>query len=157
MPRVSRNCPRRRVLHDRRIAGSRANIDHIVIAPAGVWVIDAKRYKGKRPTLQVEGGLIRPRRESLRIGGRDGTHLVDGVATQVERVGSAIVDPAVKVTGVLCFLEADWPLIGGDFKVDGIQVVWPRLLVERITSAIAAPIDVDDVHRRLAETFPRHA
>lgn len=146
-----------RVLHDRRIPGSRANIDHIVITPAGVWIIDAKRYKGKRPTLQVEGGLIRPRLESLRIGGRDGTRLVNGVATQVERVGSAIVDPAVTVTGVLCFLEADWPLIGGDFTVDGIQVVWPRLLVKRITSATAAPIDVDDVHRRLAETFPRHA
>lgn len=35
------------VLHDRAIARSRANIDHIAIAGSGVWVIDAKRYKGK--------------------------------------------------------------------------------------------------------------
>jgi nuclease-like protein len=35
------------VLHDRRIPRSRANIDHIAIAPSGVWVIDSKRYKGK--------------------------------------------------------------------------------------------------------------
>lgn len=147
------------VLHDRRIPGTRANIDHIVITPAGVWVIDSKRYKGKRPTLRVEGGLIRPRRESLRIGGRDGTHLVDGVSTQVERVRAAIADPAVTVTGALCFLEADWPFIGGDFTVDGIDVVWPRLLVKRITAAAvtAAAIDVADAHSRLAETFPRHA
>jgi hypothetical protein len=34
-------------LHDRRIPRSRANIDHIAVAPSGVWVIDAKRYKGK--------------------------------------------------------------------------------------------------------------
>lgn len=145
-----------RVLHDRRIPGTRANIDHIAITPAGVWVIDAKRYKGKRPTLHVDGGLIRPRRESLRIGGRDGSHLIDGITTQVERVRAAITDPAVTVTGVLCFLEADWPLIGGDFTVDGIQVVWPRLLVKRITPATAASIDADAVHRRLTETFPRH-
>jgi len=32
------------ILHDRRIPGSRANIDHIVVAPSGVWIIDAKRY-----------------------------------------------------------------------------------------------------------------
>lgn len=146
-----------RVLHDRRIPGSRANIDHIVITPAGVWVIDAKRYKGKRPALRVEGGLVHPRRESLRIGGRDSTRLVTGVATQSERVRTAIADSEVTVTGVLCFLEADWPLVGGDFTVDGIQVVWPRLLVKQISSAPASSLDVDAVHRRLAETFPRHA
>ena len=31
------------VLHDRSIPGTRANIDHIAIAPSGAWVIDAKR------------------------------------------------------------------------------------------------------------------
>lgn len=30
-------------LHDRRIPGTQANIDHIAIAPSGVYVIDAKR------------------------------------------------------------------------------------------------------------------
>ena len=30
-----------RVLHDRRIPGSRANIDHLVVDSNGIWVIDA--------------------------------------------------------------------------------------------------------------------
>ena len=30
------------ILHDRRVPGSRANIDHIAITPGGVPVIDAK-------------------------------------------------------------------------------------------------------------------
>jgi nuclease-like protein len=38
-----------------RVSTSRANIDHIAIAPSGVWVIDSKRYKGRvsvsRPLL----------------------------------------------------------------------------------------------------------
>jgi hypothetical protein len=34
------------VLHDRRVPGSSANIDHIVIAPAGIFVVDAKLYQG---------------------------------------------------------------------------------------------------------------
>ncbi len=33
------------VLHDRRIPGSRANLDHVVIGPEGVWVIDSKAYR----------------------------------------------------------------------------------------------------------------
>src|SRR5205814_6722740 len=36
------------VLHDRRIPGTRANIDHIAITRAGtIWAIDAKNYSGK--------------------------------------------------------------------------------------------------------------
>jgi hypothetical protein len=34
-------------LHDRLIPGTRRNIDHIFVAPSGVWVVDAKSYKGK--------------------------------------------------------------------------------------------------------------
>jgi hypothetical protein len=35
-----------RVLHDRRVPGTPGNIDHLVVAPAGVFVVDAKRYEG---------------------------------------------------------------------------------------------------------------
>ena len=143
-----------RVLHDRRIRGTRANIDHIAIGPSGVWVIDAKRYVNKRPALRVEGGFIRPRVESLRIGGRDGTKLVQGVQSQVERVTAALDDVALPVTGVLCFLEADWPLIGGSFTIDGIHVLWPRLLVKRATEAPPQDLDVEQIHARLAAAFP---
>ncbi|MFK4804336.1 nuclease-related domain-containing protein [Microbacterium sp. ZW CA_36] len=143
-----------RVLHDRRTRGTRANIDHIAIGPTGVWVIDAKRYVGKRPALRVEGGIIRPRVESLRIGGRDGTKLLQGVQSQVERVTAALGEAAPPVTGVLCFLEADWPLIGGSFSVDDIHVLWPRLLVQRVTDAPPQLVDVDLIHTRLARAFP---
>ena len=32
-------------LHDRRVPGKRSNIDHLFVGAAGVYVIDAKRYK----------------------------------------------------------------------------------------------------------------
>jgi len=143
-----------RVLHDRRIPGTRANIDHIAVSPAAVWVIDAKRYKGKRPTLQIDGGILRPRAESLTIGGRDGTRLVHGVQSQVSRVAAVLADANVHVAGVLCFLEADWPLLGGSFTVDGIDVLWPRRLVKSITEADPRNVDVDTTHARLAAAFP---
>ena len=140
-----------RVLHDRRIPGTRANIDHIVTGPSGVWVIDAKRYKNKRPALHVEGGILRPRVESLRIGG---TKLVNGTQLQVDRVIAAVDDAKVTVTGVLCFLEADWPLIGGSFTVNGIDVTWPRALIKRMVDRPGEVLDVDAVHTRLVSTFP---
>ncbi len=70
-----------RVLHDRRIPRTRGNIDHLVVTPTGVYVIDAKRYRG-RPELSVDGGLVRPRVEKLLVGRRDCTTLVDGVVKQ---------------------------------------------------------------------------
>lgn len=63
------------VLHDRRIPGSKANIDHIAIAPTGVWVIDTKRYKGKievvKPPIrlgQAQGRRPRPDQARRRPG-----------------------------------------------------------------------------------------
>ncbi|HEV8116278.1 MAG TPA: nuclease-related domain-containing protein [Acidimicrobiales bacterium] len=41
-----RSCEGVHVLHDRLMPHSRANIDHIAVAPSGVYVIDAKRYEG---------------------------------------------------------------------------------------------------------------
>jgi hypothetical protein len=35
------------VQHDLRVPGSKANIDHVVIGPPGVFVIDAKNYRGR--------------------------------------------------------------------------------------------------------------
>jgi len=35
------------VLHDLALPGSRANLDHLVIGPGGVFVIDSKQYRGR--------------------------------------------------------------------------------------------------------------
>jgi hypothetical protein len=40
------------VLHDLAVPGSRANLDHLVIGPGGVFVIDSKHYRGR---LQLDG------------------------------------------------------------------------------------------------------
>ena len=145
-----------RTLHDRRIPGSKANIDHIAIGPSGVYVIDAKRYKG-RPSLRVEGVLFRPRTTSLVVGGRDCTKLVTGVQKQVELARAAIapLHPNVMVRGMLCFVDADWPLIGGSFAIDGVDVLWPKKAAEILNSA--GPLtgaQVDELHRHLASAFP---
>lgn len=94
------------LLHDRRMPRSRANIDHLAIAPSGVYVIDAKDYTGKvrieRPWLGTP---------KLLVNGRDRTKIVDGLDRQVAAVRDAIDDPAIPLHGVFCFTKADIPIV----------------------------------------------
>jgi Nuclease-related domain len=146
-----------RLLHDRRISRTTANIDHIAIAPSGVFVIDAKRYTG-RPHLRVEGGLLRARTEKLIVGTRDCTRLVEGARKQMDLVGAALARSGageVPVHGMLCFVEADWPLFGGAFTIFGVDVLWPKKAAEILTRG--GPLDrgqIDELVRRLAVSFP---
>jgi hypothetical protein len=52
------------VLHDLAVPGSQANIDHLMIGPGGVFVIDAKQYRG-RLQLDPSGRLWHGRILSL--------------------------------------------------------------------------------------------
>jgi hypothetical protein len=143
---------RLRLLHDRRIPKSRANIDHLVVTARGVYVVDAKKYRG-RPHLRIEGGLFRPRVERLFIGSRDCTTLVDGVLKQVDVV-RGLLDDDVPVHGVLCFVEADWPLIGGAFTTRGVQALWPKKLYSALQSEGHLSADmVRETHRKLAQAL----
>jgi len=142
-----------RVLHDRRIPGTRANVDHIAVTRVGVFVIDAKRYRG-RPHLRVEGGLLRPRTERVLVGSRDCTKLVDGVLEQVEVVRGVVGDD-VPLHGVLCFVEADWPLIGGAFSSRGVEAMWPKRLYPRLRAE--GPLEPEHlalIHRTLGTALP---
>jgi hypothetical protein len=56
---------------------------------------------------------------------------------------------------VLCFIEADWPLIGGSFTTRGVEVLWPKRLYPKLQSD--GPLltqTVAEVHRHLASSLP---
>lgn len=150
--------PTLRVLHDRQVPGTKANVDHLVVCPSGVFVVDAKRYRNQRPELRVEGGIIRPREELLIIGGRNRTPLVDGMHKQVSLVRRVLADYAeVPVRGVLCFVEADWPLIGGSFSVQGVQVLWMKKLKTLLAEpGPLGPDEIAELQWQLHEALPRH-
>jgi hypothetical protein len=99
------------VLNDRRVPGTRGNIDHLLIAPAGVFVVDAKRYEA-RLEIRDKGGLFRTD-ERLYVGGRDCSCLADNMGWQVKAVATVLesVEFEVAVTPVLCFLGVEWSLL----------------------------------------------
>ncbi len=129
----------------------------MVVGPSGVFVIDAKKYKG-RPSLRVEGGIIRPRVEKLMVGSRERTSLVHGLHKQVNHVQTALEASdlgEIPVIGMLCFVEADWPLIGGDFTIGGMHVLWPKKAIQYASQSgqIDTPL-AQRVYRTLATAFP---
>lgn len=99
-------------------------------------------------------GLIRTRVERLLVGSRDCTKLVDGVLKQVDVV-RGLLDEEVPVHGVLCFVEADWPLVGGAFTTRGVQALWPKKLYPQLRAD--GPLTGEalvEIHRRLAHVLP---
>lgn len=65
------------VLHDRCVPGTNRNIDHVVVAPAGVFVVDAKRYEG-RIEICNHGWFLRSD-ERLHVGRRDCSALAENM------------------------------------------------------------------------------
>jgi hypothetical protein len=69
--------------------------------------------------------------EKLIVGTRDCTRVVDGVVKQIDIVSDLLCD-SLPVHGVLCFVEADWPLIGGSFTTRAVEVLWPKKLYPKL-------------------------
>lgn len=110
-------------LHDRRIPGSRANIDHVSVSAAGVFVIDAKRWSGKVEVRDVSR-LFEPADERLYAAGRDRSKAIDGLVRQITVVRSMLDGlPPVPVRGILAITGAQFPLLDlRGFELDGIRI-----------------------------------
>jgi Nuclease-related domain len=128
-------CPDIPMLHDRRAPTSRANIDHVAIAPSGVYVIDCKRYKGK---IAVATPLFG--KPKLKIAGRDRTKLIDGLEKQVAHVKPALADISddVPVRGCLCFVAPEGLLadvglpVLRTLKINGYRLYYAKGLAKRL-------------------------
>lgn len=115
--------PPSRALHDLRIPGSRANIDHVLIATTGVWTVDAKNYTGKIET--------RRRGTELWVQGRNRSKLLDQARRQTTVVSNALRSAGLGSTPVrpaLCFLGVEWPLFFRPTSAGDVALVSPRRL-----------------------------
>ncbi len=116
-----------RILHDRRIPGSRANIDHIVIGPPGVYVVETKSFSGQ---LKVRGNevYVAGRRKTTMIeeAKREALAVQVALAPELEALGIGMVP-------VICVHRASLPWFGADAR--GIRIVSGKDLVKRLRKA----------------------
>jgi Nuclease-related domain len=106
------------VLHDLAVPGSRANLDHLVIGPGGVFVIDSKQYRG-RLQLDPSGRLWRGRYPLAPT--------LQAVSFEADRAAQVLPDPGVVVVlPVVAVHGAQVPW--GKIVMDGVPVVSARRL-----------------------------
>jgi Nuclease-related domain len=143
------------ILNDRRVRGTRRNIDHIVIAPAGVFVVDAKNHKGM-VDIRNRGWFLRPDWR-LTVGGRDHSAMADAMEWQVAAVAGVLqdADSMPPITPVLCFIDADWPLIGAPHEFRGVRLETRRSLKRLLaTGRVLDEAAIDDLAAVLAAALP---
>jgi hypothetical protein len=136
------------VLHDLAVPGSRANLDHLVIGPGGVFVIDSKRYRG-RLQLDPTGRLWHGRYPLAPTLGA-----VEFEADQAARV---LPDPGVAVVPIVAVHGAQVP--GGKVVTAGVPVVPARRLPSmlRHLPAVLGPERVADLADQARVRFRRAA
>jgi hypothetical protein len=105
------------VLHDLAVPGSQANLDHLVIGPGGVFVIDSKQYRGRLqldPTGRLWHGRY-PLAPALRA-----------VSFEADHAAQVLPDPGVAVVPIVAVHGAQVPW--GKVVVEGVPVVPARRL-----------------------------
>jgi hypothetical protein len=149
-----------RILNDRRVKGTKGNIDHILVAPAGVFVVDAKNYTGDVDIRNV-GGWFRTELR-LYVGGRDRSKLADQMGWQLTEVRAAIgasgIQPMPPVTPVLCFIGARWPRFRRIDEFEGVRLEDPPSLRKLIGEPVVLDeAGIEQVARALASALPAKA
>jgi Nuclease-related domain len=105
------------VLHDLAVPESRANIDHLVIGPGGVFVIDSKQYRGR---LQLDpSGQLWHGRYPL-------APMLRAVSFEADQAAQVLPDPGVVVLPVVAVHGAQVPW--GKVVVQGVPVIAARRL-----------------------------
>jgi len=123
------------------------NIDHILVGPSGVYVLDSKAWTGP---ITISGGV-------LRTNGRNQSRALAAVADQASEVRDTITragHPAEVACG-LVFTGTD-PGPATAERVDGVTVCGLGSLVDSILSR-GATFTAEEIHsltRSIAETFP---
>jgi hypothetical protein len=100
------------VLHDLAIPGTQANIDHLVIGPSGVIVVDSKRYRGR---LRLDSyGMV-----------WHGRHLLVSALRRVlwaaDQADEALGVADVQVAAIVAVHDARVPW--GLLQADGVTIV----------------------------------
>jgi hypothetical protein len=146
------------ILNDRELPGTKANIDHIVVAPSGIWIIDSKYWEGK---IAYKPDKLLGMNTRLFVGGEDRTSKVEAIYDMVIPVAQIIGDRSVVINPAVVFTWGNWNLpayfrllVNKPYKHVGVWITAPRALVKLINRA--GPLDpmaIADLGRKLDEAL----
>ena len=127
------------VLHDLALPGESANIDHLVVGPAGVTVVDAKTWEGR----------VWVGRKTMRRGRFSAYRAITGVEQQMDRVRAELATSGrgeIPIDGVLCMVN-DNPGVPADALKRSAGVGVGNVPTVRRHVARAGSLDVDQIRQ----------
>jgi hypothetical protein len=137
------------VLHDRllRPGRSEANLDHVVVGPGGLFLVDAKNRAGR--VTEWQGGLYQ---HTVRAGASTSTSLADEVAKVHGMAAYMSVESGAPVTPVLCLAGAQEADFGEPQQVRGVWVVPVSRLVTWLQT-LRPVLDRESVQRTVTRAM----
>jgi hypothetical protein len=133
------------VFHDLAVPGSAANVDHLVIGPTGVFVIDSKRYRGH---LHYSAGRLWHGRRPL-------DHTLETLWWEATQVAETLgFGPDLHIYPVLCVHVARIPWLR-ELLVEGIPVLAGGMLCPalQVTRQALSPEQVELVAGHIRASF----
>jgi len=135
------------ILTDRQVPGTKSNIDHIVVAPSGVWIIDSKVWKGK---IEYKSATMMGTAKRLFVGGKDRTSAVEAIYNLVIPVAQTIGDRSVPIKPALVFIDGDWSdasagriITSKPYQHLSVWISWPKAIWRKINEP--GPLDPDAI------------
>ncbi len=157
--------PGARVLTDRQVpSDSDANVDHVVIASSGVWIVDSKKWAGEIRYRSPAFPSTDPKK-LLTVGGTNRTSSIAKIFRLVIPVAAIIADRSVPVNPAMAFIEPTWGVREGlhfrrgkgPFNHEGVLLAGGHGIIKAINEP--GPLSserVDELWRLLdAEMPPR--
>lgn len=151
--------PSAAVLHDRKVPGTRGDVDHVVIAPTGIWLVDAMDDTGRVRRRDVGGW--RSSGQRLFVGDHNRTKLVDAMGWHVAAVRAQLDHVGlgeVPVHPVVCLTTSTWGWCAKPFRIGGVLVTWPAALITAIVHHRADRLlddsTIDLLARHLGSNMP---
>lgn len=129
--------------------GGKANIDHVAVAPSGVWVIEVKYWDGQ---VSCENGKL------VRRGKPIGGKILEGCNVAAKRVRKILQDSGLPapVRPLLVFAREKVTVTEGKNLCNNVLVIgrsWLRkILVEDGPNDILTPAEVEAIHKKLTES-----
>lgn len=130
------------VFHDLRIPNSKANVDHLVVGPGGVWAIDTKNYAYPVTIGSGKGA------GTLWTGRHRMTRTLETAAWEAAAVAEQIGHP---VEPLLCIIAPSLPKRAFDFG--GLRICSPTSLPTELAPAWRPPVDVVAVAAAVRHAF----
>ncbi len=130
------------VVHDLELVDAPGVVDHLVVAPSGIWLIEQIETTARvARTSRADRNGAGETRTSFTLDGQEAGSLIDRTGSlAAARSTISLMDFGVDIHTATCLVDASWSMSARPINADGHVVTWPRALTDAIQASGLLPI-----------------